>query len=107
MRARVELFESGASGHHFEQASGVRIYREGASVSITDLSGFGPACQEAVSAVLHAITTHGEERRAHLSDAKSAVDIALHDAHSGEEWYLAEHLRRGIKDVETRLRDAS
>lgn len=76
-------------------------------MSVTDLTGFGTACQEAVSSVLDAITTHGDERRGHLSDAKSAVDQALHDAHSGEEWYLAEHLRQGIKDVETRLRDAS
>jgi hypothetical protein len=76
-------------------------------MSVTHLSGFANACQDAVNAVLHAITTHGEERRGLLEDAKSAVDIALRDAHSGEEWYLAEHLRRGIKDVESRLRDAS
>jgi hypothetical protein len=60
-----------------------------------------------VSAVLHAITTRGEQRRGHLSDAKLAVDKALHSAQSGEEWYLADHLRQGIKDVEARLRDAS
>jgi hypothetical protein len=76
-------------------------------MSVTHLSDFGNACQEAVRAVLHAITTHGDERRGHLSDAKSAVDVALRDAHSGEEWSLAQHLRQGIKDVETRLRDAS
>jgi hypothetical protein len=76
-------------------------------VSVTYLPGFASACQDAVKAVLHAFTTHGEERRGHLSDAKLAVDKALHDAHSGEEWCLAEHLRQGIKDVETRLRDAS
>ena len=76
-------------------------------MSVTHLSGFANACQEAVKAVLHAFNTHGEERRGHLEDAKSAVDMALRDAHSGEEWYLAEHLRQGIKDVETRLRDAS
>jgi hypothetical protein len=58
-------------------------------------------------AVLHAIATGGEECRGHLSDAKLAVDQALHDAHSGEEWCLADHLRQGIKDVETRVRDAS
>jgi hypothetical protein len=58
-------------------------------------------------AVLHAITTGGEERRGHLADAKSAVGKALQDAHSGEEWYLADHLRQGIKDVEARVRDAS
>lgn len=76
-------------------------------MSVTHLSGFANACQEAVKAVLHAITAQGEERRGHLSDAKSAVDVALRDAHSGEEWSLAQHLRQGIKDVETRLRDAS
>ncbi|OBI48695.1 hypothetical protein A5705_15110 [Mycobacterium sp. E787] len=58
-------------------------------------------------AVLHAITTGGDERRGHLCDAKLAVNTALRVANSGEEWYLAEHLRQGIKDVETRLRDAS
>ncbi len=76
-------------------------------MSVTQLPGFAAACQQSVSAVLHAITTRGEERREHLSDAKSAIDKALRHAHSGEEWYLAEHLRQGIKDVETRLRDAS
>ncbi|OSC28103.1 hypothetical protein B8W69_12900 [Mycobacterium vulneris] len=76
-------------------------------MSVTHLDGFANSCQEAVKAVLHAITAQGEERRGHLSDAKSAVDMALRDAHSGEEWHLAEHLRQGIKDVETRLRDAS
>jgi hypothetical protein len=60
-----------------------------------------------MKAVLRAVATGGDERRRHLSDAKLAVDKALHDAHSGEEWCLADHLRRGIKDVETRLRDAS
>ena len=76
-------------------------------MTITHLTGFATACQEAMRAVLHAMTTRGEERREHLSDAKLAVDKALHDAHSGEEWYLADHLRRGIKDVEARARDAS
>ena len=76
-------------------------------MSITHLTGFATACQESVRAVLHAITTCGEERCGHLSDAKLAVDKALHHAHSGEEWYLAQHLRQGIKDVETRLPDAS
>jgi hypothetical protein len=80
---------------------------KGATMTVTHLTGFATACQDAMRAVLHAITAPGEERREHLSDAKSAVDKALHDAHSGEEWYLAEHLRLGIKDVETRLRHAS
>jgi hypothetical protein len=72
-------------------------------VTVTNLTGFATACQEAMRAVLHAITTGGEERRGHLADAKSAVDKALQDAHSGEEWYLGQ----GIKDVEARVRDAS
>ena len=76
-------------------------------MSVTHLTRFGTACQEAVGAVLHALTARAEERRKHLSDAKLAVDAALHDAQSGEEWYLADHLRQGIRDVETRLRDAS
>ena len=76
-------------------------------MTITHLTGFAAACQEAMRAVLHAMSTRGEERREHLSDAKLAVDKALHDAHSGEEWYLAEHLRQGIKGMETRLPDAS
>ena len=76
-------------------------------MSVAHLTGFATACQESVSAVLHAITTRGGERREHLAAAKSAVDKALHHAHSGEEWSLAQHLRQGIKDVETRLRDAS
>lgn len=74
---------------------------------VANLTGFATACQNAMMAVLHAIAAGGEERREHLSDAKLAVDQALHDAHSGEEWYLADHLRRGIKDVEAHMRDAS
>jgi hypothetical protein len=74
---------------------------------VTDLTGFATACQEAMQATLHAISSVGDECRGHLSQAKLAIDKALHDAHSGEEWYLADHLRRGIKDVETRVRDAS
>ncbi|WNG93710.1 hypothetical protein [Mycobacterium sp. ITM-2016-00318] len=76
-------------------------------MSVSNLSGFAGACQEAVVAVLDAIATVGEERRGHLADAKLAVDRALHDAHSGEEWHLADHLRRGIKDVEVRSLDAA
>lgn len=49
-----------------------------------------------------AFVTVGDERRGHLSEAKAAVEKALHDSRSGEEWYLADHLRRGIKDVEVR-----
>ena len=51
-------------------------------------------------ATLDAVDTVGEERSAHLADAKRAVDRALHAAHSGDQWYLADHLRRGIKEVE-------
>jgi hypothetical protein len=80
---------------------------KGASATVRTVTGFATACQDAMMAVLHAIATGGQERREHLSDAKLAVDKALHDAHSGEEWFLADHLRRRIKDVETRLRDAS
>jgi hypothetical protein len=76
-------------------------------MTVRTLTGFAGACQEAVMAVLDAIATVGEDRRGHLADAKLAVDRALHDAHSGEEWYLADHLRRGIKQVEARARDAA
>ena len=58
---------------------------KGASMTVRNLTGFAGACQEAVIAVLDAIATVGEERRGHLTDAKLAVDRALHDAHSGEE----------------------
>ena len=58
-------------------------------------------------AVLDAIATVGEERRGHLRDAKLAVDRALHVAHSAEEWYLAEQVRQGIKEVQTRARHAA
>lgn len=76
-------------------------------MTVTHLSGFATACQQAIRAVLHAMATVGEERRGHLSDAKMAVDKALHDAHSGNEWCLADHLRQGVKDLEARTRDAS
>ena len=76
-------------------------------MAVTNLSCFAGACQQAVVAVLSAIASVGEERQAHLKDAKLAVDRALHDAHSGEEWDLANHLRRGIKDVETSPRQVA
>ena len=63
-----------------------------------NLTVFAGACQEALIAVLDAIATVGEERRGHLQDAKLAVDRALHVAHSAEEWYLADQVRRGIKE---------
>jgi hypothetical protein len=56
--------------------------------------------QDAVDAILNAVAANGEERRQHLRDAKLAVGKALHDACSGEQWYLADHLRRSIKDME-------
>ena len=58
-------------------------------------------------AVLGAIVAAGNERRGLLTNAKSAVARALHDAHSSAEWCLADQLRRGIKDVEARVRDAA
>ena len=58
-------------------------------------------------AVLDAIATVGEERRGHLKDAKLAVDRALHVAHSAEEWYLAERVRQGIKEVQAHARHAA
>jgi hypothetical protein len=70
-------------------------------------STFAGACQEAVAAVLDAIATAGEQRRKHLAQAKLAVERAASDAHSNEEWYLAEHLRRGIKEVEACSLDAA
>ena len=76
-------------------------------MTVRNVTGFAGACQEAVIAVLDAIATVGEERRGHLKEAKLAVDRALHDAHSGEEWYLPDHLRRGIKEVEARAHDAA
>jgi hypothetical protein len=118
----AERLQSGNRGHDIEQAQRrhgqhtalaplsivcARSHQGRTSVTVTQLTGFAAACQEAMRAVLQAIGTRGEERRGHLSHAKLAVDEALHDAQSSEEWNLAEHLRRGIKDVETRVRDAS
>jgi hypothetical protein len=76
-------------------------------VSVESLTGFAGAVQEAVAAVLDAVVTVGEDRRAHMNKAKLAVGKALHDAQNGDEWFLAEHIRRGIKDVEARTRDAA
>jgi hypothetical protein len=76
-------------------------------MTVRNLTSFAGACQEAVIAVLDAIATVGEERRGHLTDAKLAFDRASHDAHSGEEWYLADHLRRGIREVEARAQHAA
>ncbi len=63
-------------------------------------SGFAQAYREAVDAVLNAVVTIGEERHQHLRDARLAVGEASRNAYSGEEWYLADHLRRSIKAVE-------
>ena len=76
-------------------------------MTVKNLTGFARACQEAVIAALDAVGTVGEERSGHLADAKRAVDRALHAAHSGDEWYLADHLRRGIKEVEASSGDAA
>ncbi|EUA08627.1 hypothetical protein I546_4507 [Mycobacterium kansasii 732] len=76
-------------------------------VAVKSLAGFAGAFHEAVVAVLDAIVTAGDERREHLEHAKRAVEKALRDSRSGAEWYLAEHLRQGIKDVEARTRDAA
>lgn len=76
-------------------------------MSIIGSSAFAGACQEAMLAVLKAVSTVGEERRELLAEAKLAVDRASHDAHSSEEWYLADHLRRGIKEVEACSLDAA
>ncbi len=76
-------------------------------MTIRKLTGYAGACQEAMNAVLDAIAAVGEERRGHLQDAKLAVDRALHAAHSAEEWYLADQVRRGIKEVEARDRPAA
>jgi hypothetical protein len=76
-------------------------------VSIAKASAFTAACHEAVVAVLNAIAAAGEQRREHLTEAKLAVDRASQDAHSNEEWYFADHLRRGIKEVEACSLDAA
>ena len=84
-----------------------RAVEKGASVTIMNPSGFAGAFQEAVAAVLDAIASVGEERRKSLQHAGLAVEKALRDCHSGEEWYLADHLRRGIKDVAAHTWDAA
>ena len=63
-------------------------------------TSFAQACRDAMTAVLDAVAAVGEERRQHLANAKAAAAKALHEAHSGDEWCLAEHLRRGMKEVE-------
>jgi hypothetical protein len=88
-------------------ASIKRRLNKGANVTVKNITGFAGAFQEAVVAVLDAMVTVGEERRGHLRNARLAVEKALRDSHSGEEWYLANHLRLGIKDVEARERDAA
>jgi hypothetical protein len=76
-------------------------------VTITNPTGFAGAFREAVVAVLDAIATAGDERRSSLENARLAVEKALRDSHSGEEWYLADHLRRGIRDVSAHAWDAA
>ncbi len=76
-------------------------------MTVTNPPGFAGAFQEAVVAVLNAIASVGEERRGNLRNARLAIDKALRDSQSGEEWYLADHLRRGIKDVAAHAWDAA
>ena len=76
-------------------------------MTVANPADFASACQEAMVAVLGAIAAAGKERTGLLTTAKSAVGRALHDAHNSAEWCLADQLRRGIKDVETRMRDAA
>lgn len=76
-------------------------------MSARNVTGFAGACEEAVAATLDAIAAAGDERRQHLTAAKAAVDKALHDAHRGDEWYLADQLRRAIKEVEARSLNAA
>jgi hypothetical protein len=82
-------------------------YQEETRVTVMNRTGFAKACRDAVVAVLDAIGAAGKEREVRLTAAKLAVDRALHEAQSGDEWYLADHLRRGIKDVEARGQDAA
>jgi hypothetical protein len=86
---------------------GVRTYSRGGQDDGSNRTGFATACREAMTAVLDALAAVGEERRRLLTDSKLAIGTALHDAHSSEEWYLADQLRRGIKDVEARVQDAA
>ena len=76
-------------------------------MTVVSRTGFASACQEAMIAVLDAIAAVGRERQELLRNAKTAIARALHDAHSSEEWFLAEQLRRGIKDVEARVQNAA
>ena len=69
--------------------------------------GFAASCREAITAVLDAIEAVGTERQGRFTEAKLAVDRALREAQRSEEWYLADSLRRGIKDVEARAQDAA
>lgn len=76
-------------------------------MKVKNFTAFFAAMQEAVFEVLDAIAARAEERRGHLTNAKLAVERALHDSHSAEEWHLADQLRRGIKDVEAYARDGA
>ena len=71
-------------------------------MTVTADTGFTEDCQEALAAVLDAIATVGQDRRSLLADAKLAIDMAIQAARGSEQWYLAENLRRTIKDVEAR-----
>jgi len=76
-------------------------------MTVRNLTGFAGVCQEALIAVLDAIATVGDERQGTLRTPNSRSTGALHVAHSAEEWYLADQVRRGIKDVEAHARHAA
>ena len=74
---------------------------------MANVTSFAQECRDAMTAVLDALGTVGPERREHLAAAKFAVAKALHEAHTAEDWSLADHLRRAVKDVEIHPRDAA
>lgn len=76
-------------------------------MTVSNPAGFASACRQAMVAVLDAISATDKEREKLLNTAKGEVANALHHAQSGAEWCLADQLRRGIKDVEARVRDAA
>lgn len=67
---------------------------------VKDHTKFADAYKDAVDAVLNAVATTGDDRRKHCKNARLAVREALRDACNGDEWHLAECLRRSIRDVE-------
>ena len=59
--------------------------------------------------MLDAIATVGDGKPTGdtWKDAELVVDRASDVAHSAEEWYLADQVRRGIKEVEAHARHAA